>query len=178
MGHPRILGAVLAGGRSTRFGSDKALAELDGVRLIDHAVSALGRWCDTVVIVGRTDGPASSLPDWPAPDMGPLAGLAAALRHARGAGFDQVLTCGVDCPGLPDDLPGALFPAPAVVADQPVIGLWTASAAGAAEVILTGSGRHSMRALAEATGARLVTLAAPPANVNFPQDLAAISKDR
>ncbi|MFM5931891.1 MAG: molybdenum cofactor guanylyltransferase [Novosphingobium sp.] len=178
MSAPRILGAVLAGGQSTRFGSDKALAELDGVRLIDLAVSALAQWCDAVVIVGRTDGPVPVLPDWPAPDMGPLAGLAAALRHARGEGFDQVLTCGVDSPGLPADLPARLDPAPAVLADQPVIGLWPARAAEAAETILLGSGRHSMRALAEAVGARLVTLAAPPANVNFPQDLAAISKDR
>ena len=48
-----ILGAVLAGGLSTRFGSDKALAELDGHTLIARAVDALSGWCEYVVVVGR-----------------------------------------------------------------------------------------------------------------------------
>lgn len=178
MEHPPILGAVLAGGLSTRFGSDKALAEIEGRRLIDIAVAALERWCEKVVVVGRDQGPAPCIPDWPAPGMGPLAGLASALRHAQEQGFAYVLTCGVDSFGLPDDLFAQLEPGPCVLADQPVIGLWPASAAQDAEVILTGRGRHSMRALAEATGARLVSLERPPANVNFPEDLAAISKGR
>ena len=32
---------ILAGGRSTRFGSDKALAELDGQRLVDRALAGI-----------------------------------------------------------------------------------------------------------------------------------------
>src|SRR5687768_5356431 len=48
-----ILGAVLAGGQSSRFGSDKALAELDGRTLIARAVDALAGWCEYVVAVGR-----------------------------------------------------------------------------------------------------------------------------
>ena len=35
-----ILGVVLAGGKSTRFGSDKALAELGGRTLLARAVDA------------------------------------------------------------------------------------------------------------------------------------------
>lgn len=167
-----ILGAVLAGGRSTRFGSDKALAVLDGQTLIARAVALLGRQCSAVVVVGREEAPAPCIPDWPAPGMGPLGGLAAALRHARDNGFTDVLCISVDAVGLDDRLLGRLFPGPAYVESQPVIGLWPAHAADAVEAILRGTGKHSLRALVEATGARGVTLPRNPANINSPEDLA------
>ncbi len=171
-----ILGVVLAGGQSTRFGSDKALAELDGRTLIARAVDALSGWCEHVVVVGRETAPAPTLPDWPRHGMGPLAGIAAALHLARDEGYEAVLSCGVDSTRLPEDLPDLLSPAPAYVEGQPVIGLWPVSAAGAIEAILTGSGRHSMLAFAEAVGARAVKCAADPANINTPADLAALEK--
>lgn len=171
-----ILGCILAGGQSTRFGSDKALAELAGRTLLTHAVDALSGWCDHVVVVGRAEAPAPTLPDWPRPGMGPLGGIAAALRLARDAGYDAVLTCGVDSAALPDDLPGLLAPAPSFIADQPVIGLWPASAAEAVEAILAGDGRHSMRALAERLAARAVRLPSNCANINTPADLAALER--
>ena len=171
-----ILGAVLAGGQSVRFGSDKALAELNGHTLIARAVDSLSGWCEYVVVVGRELAPAPTLPDWPRPQMGPLAGIAAALHLARDEGYDAVLTCGVDSVLLPDDLPGILAPAPAYLAEQPVIGLWPASALGAIETILTSEGRHSMRQFAEAIGARAVQLAAIAANINTPADLAELEK--
>ncbi|MBK9011961.1 molybdenum cofactor guanylyltransferase [Novosphingobium sp.] len=169
-----ILGAVLAGGQSSRFGSDKALAELDGATLLARAVDSLSAWCDHVVVVGREEAPAPTLPDWPCAGMGPLGGIAAALRFARDEGYEAVLTLGVDAAGLPDDLPALLAPAPAYVASQPVIGLWPASAADAVAAILRGSGKHSLRALAEATGARAVRLGREPANINTEADLAAL----
>ncbi len=168
-----ILGVVLAGGLSTRFGSDKALAELDGHSLLARAVDLLSGWCELVVIAGREAGPAPCIPDWPHPGMGPLGGIAAGLHHARDADFAAVLSCGVDALGLPADLPALLSPAPAFLAAQPVIGLWPASAADAVEAILTGAGTHSMRAFADRSGARAVELDTPPANVNTPADLAA-----
>jgi len=168
-----ILGVVLAGGTSTRFGSDKALAELDGRTLLTRAVDALSGWCELVVITGRAAGPAPCIPDWPRPNMGPLAGLAAGLRHAQDLDYESVLTCGVDSPGLPPDLLGLLSPAPAYVAQQPVIGHWPASAAEIAVNILEGQGRHSMFAFAEAMKARAVELASPPPNINTQADLLA-----
>ncbi|MFD1611845.1 molybdenum cofactor guanylyltransferase [Sphingomonas tabacisoli] len=168
----KVLGAVLAGGRSSRFGSDKALAEYRGVPLIEHAVAALAAQCDAVVMVGRYGG----IADWPEPGCGPLGGLAGALRHARANLFDAVLSCGVDAPGVPADLRMSLMPAPAYVASQPVLGLWPVSAADALEEILTGSGRHSMLAFAEAIGARPVKLRHEPANVNTPEDLARLEQ--
>ena len=163
---------MLAGGVSSRFGSDKALALVDGQPLLALAVDALAGWCDHVVVVGRADAAAPCLPDWPQPGMGPLGGIAAALHYAADQGFEAVLTCGVDSLGLPDDLPALLSPAPAYVPHQPVIGLWPASAAPVIEAILTGPGRHSMRAFAEALGARSVALLTLSANINTPGDLA------
>jgi molybdopterin-guanine dinucleotide biosynthesis protein A len=173
-----ILGCVLAGGKSSRFGSDKALAELDGHTLLARAVDTLSGWCEYVVVVGRETAPAPTLPDWPAPGMGPLGGIAAALHLARDEHYEAVLTLGVDSVGLPDNLPDLLGSAPAYLESQPVVGLWPASASDAVEAILTGEGRHSMQAFAEAIGARAVKLAVKPANINTPADLAEQEKRR
>lgn len=167
-----ILGVVLAGGQSTRFGSDKALAKIGGRSLIALAVEQLSGWCDHVVIVGREAGPAPCLPDWPRPGMGPLGGLAAALHYAVDESYGEVISCGVDSPGLPADLPDLLFPAPACIDQQPVIGRWPAAeGARAIEAILRGTGRHSMFAFAESLGARRIVLPATPVNINRPEDL-------
>ena len=108
-----ILGVVLAGGLSTRFGSDKALAELGGHTLLARAVDTLSGLCEYVVIAGRDHGPAPCIPDWPRAGMGPLAGIAAGLRLAQDEEYETVLTCGVDSVDLPDDLVALLSPAPA-----------------------------------------------------------------
>lgn len=168
----RVLGAVLAGGMATRFGSDKALAELDGRSLLDHAVGALGEYCRDIVIIGRETGPVHTVPDWPRPGMGPLAGLAGALRHARDTGHAGVLSCGVDSFGLPADLAALLSPAPAYLSAQPVVGHWPVAALETLEDILTATGSHAIRRFCERVGARAVDCPDPPANINFPHDLA------
>lgn len=171
-----ILGCVLAGGQSSRFGSDKALAELHGETLIARAVDTLAGWCELVVVVGREQAPAPTLPDWPRLGMGPLGGIAAAIHHARQEQFEAVLTCGVDAPWLPENLPELLTPAPAYLADQPVIGLWPVSAGKALDTLLESDRKHSMLAFAEAINARAVRLPSPPANINTPADLAALQQ--
>ena len=169
-----ILGAVLAGGQSTRFGSDKALAQLGGHTLLAHAVDTLSGWCDHVVVVGRETAPAPTIPDWPHAGMGPLGGLAAALRLAADGGYGAVLSCGVDSLNLPEDLQRQLGLAPACLASQPIVGIWPADAAPVLEAILEGDGPHSMHRFASAIGARLVTLDRDPANINTPGDLEAL----
>lgn len=171
-----LLGAVLAGGKSRRFGSDKALAELDGHSLLLLAVDALSGWCERVIVVGREEAPAPTIPDWPHPDMGPLGGLAAALRYARDEGYVSVLTCGVDAARLPENLAALLSPAPSCLADQPVIGLWPADAAPLVEDLLLGSERKSMYHFAELARARLVKLDRAVPNINTPQDLDALAR--
>ena len=162
-----ILGAVLAGGQSSRFGSDKALAALGGRTLLARAVASLEAQCDGVIVVGRGD-----MSDRPRPGMGPLGVINAALHHAASHGFSDVLTCGVDCGGLGPQTCADLAPAPAYVADQPVIGLWPASAAPALDAFLASDAKHSMRAFAAMIGARAVSLSASPANINTRDDLA------
>jgi len=171
-----ILGAVLAGGQSTRFGSDKALAELAGRTLISLAVDGLSGLCEYVLVIGRETAPAPTLPDWPRPGMGPLGGIAAALHHALDEGYEVVLTCGVDSAELPDNLLDVLSPAPSYIADQPVIGLWPVSASETIDAILEGDGKHSMLRFAEAIGARPVKTSFKAANINTPADLAALEK--
>jgi molybdopterin-guanine dinucleotide biosynthesis protein A len=169
-----ILGVVLAGGQSTRFGSDKALAQWDGRSLLLHAVDNLSGQCEQVVIAGREIGPAPCIPDWPRPDMGPLAGIAAGLHYAQDMDFESVMTCGVDAPNVSQDTLASLGAPPCYLADQPVIGHWPVGAAKTLERILEGTGKHSMLAFAEAIGARAVKSSGKPANINSPADLAAL----
>ena len=169
-----ILGAVLAGGMSTRFGSDKALAELDGRSLLERAVASLKGLCDAVVIAGRDSDLAPSIPDWPRAGMGPLGGIAAALRHAQANGFASVVTCGVDCGGLSQNLLVDLSPPSAHLENQPVIGHWKSNTAPAVAALLQSEGRHSMLAFAQSVGSRAVASTHAPANINTPADLAAL----
>ncbi|MBB6427482.1 molybdenum cofactor guanylyltransferase [Sphingopyxis sp. JAI128] len=167
----RTLGAVLAGGRSRRFGSDKALATLDGRTLLDHALAALALHCDALVIVGRDGG----IADWPRPDMGPLGAFAGALGHAAEGGFDQLLTISVDCVRLPADLRALLEPAPAFLDSQPVIGLWPVPALATLQAMLEDERDLAVRAFARRIGARAVTCDFVPPNINSPADLARLS---
>ena len=167
---------MIAGGRSRRFGSDKALALLHGRPLIDHAIGILEPRVDAVVVCGREWGGLLSLADLPAPGLGPLGGIAAALAHAEENGFDSVLTIACDMPHVPAEvLDGLLRAAPSYCADAPILGHWPAELALALQSHL---GAHkaqrsllSIRRWAEAAGA--VPIAAPGLrNVNTPADLA------
>ena len=143
----RLLGAVLAGGQSRRFGSDKALAELDDRPLIAHAAAALAPHVETVAICGRAFGDYVALTDRPAPGLGPLGGLAAALRHAANAGYDAVLSIGCDIPTLPRNLVDALLAAGAPVAARamPICGLWRADDADLLDAHLASTDDRSDR---------------------------------
>lgn len=78
------IGAVLAGGSSTRMGSDKSMLEYMDAPLIDHIVATMSLALDEVVVCGGDyHGPLDVLAD-PVADAGPLAGLLAALVHAAG----------------------------------------------------------------------------------------------
>lgn len=167
-----ILGAIFSGGQALRFGRDKALVDVAGERMIDRIAVRLAAQCDAIVLCGRTLEGYRSVPDRPAPGLGPLGGLAAALRSAVENGCTHVLTVPCDVPDIPGDLLARLGSAPAYATDCPVIGIWPAGLADPIDAFLDDGSDRSMRAWTRACGAR----AAPPlglANINRPDDLAA-----
>ena len=174
----KVLGALLAGGASSRFGSDKALALLNGRRLIDHAMDALCPHCDALAVVGREEPGLTSIADWPQPGLGPLGGVAGALRYARHHGFNSVLTASVDCLTLPRNLRDILGPAPAYISSQPVIGWWPAETLAALEVILQAGKNRSVRHFADQVGARPAEHDFALPNINSPADLAGVRTGR
>lgn len=173
-----ILGAIFAGGAARRFGSDKAAALIDGRPMIEHVAERLARQCDAVVVVGRSWPGMRSVVDAPEPGLGPLGALAGALVHAEAQGYALVLTSGCDLPDLPDDLATSLAPAPAVVRGQPLLGLWEAARAAELIAYLTAGGDRAMRSWIAHAGARQVTLAEQPSNINTPDELARFSATR
>jgi molybdopterin-guanine dinucleotide biosynthesis protein A len=172
----RLLGAVIAGGMSRRFGSDKALALFEGRTMIAHAVAMLEREVGRVVICGRAESIAGLpwLADRPAPDLGPLGGISAALHFARDEGFGAVLTLGCDMPRLPPDLFGMLRAAgpSAFIAEAPIIGLWSVALADPLDAHLRGGGDRSIRRWAMQAGVTCVTLGEDLPNINTRADLA------
>ena len=174
----RFLGAVLAGGASRRFGSDKALASLRGKSLLDHAVGSLAEYVDVVAVCGRLHPTLLSLPDRPRPGLGPLGGLNAALRYAQANGFRAVLTTGCDMPCFPEASVALLDGKGAVALEQQhLMGRWPASLAPVLDAYLASSTDRSVRGWLAVAGTRLVAATAPPPNVNTPEDLARLERE-
>jgi len=173
-----VLGAIFAGGMASRFGSDKAAAEIDGVALIDLVAARLAPQCDALVVVGRAWKQLPCIGDRPRPGLGPLGALAGALAHAMEQGHAAVLTSGCDLPDLPQDLLGRLSPSSAVLDGQPLVGLWAASLYPQLIAHLESDERRSMRGWIEKVGARLVEPPRALANINTPDELAAFRDSR
>ncbi len=167
-----ILGAVLAGGRSRRFGSDKAGAMLGDHSLLAHARRALSPHVAEVVVIGGADG----IPDLPRPDLGPLGGIAAALDHAATHGFRCVLTLGCDMPVLPAELVEALMRRdPSYCAEAPILGLWPAALGAQLLSYLEVAPERSVKGWARTVGALPIASPVTIPNVNTPADLAMLA---
>jgi molybdopterin-guanine dinucleotide biosynthesis protein A len=87
--HHELTGILLAGGASTRFGSPKELAVVDGETLGDRAWRLLGEACHERIRVGP-----GGLDD---PGTGPVAAIAAGLRVAS---HEIAIVIPVDMPKL------------------------------------------------------------------------------
>ena len=190
-GDPRVLGVVLAGGRSSRFGSDKALALADGAPLLHRAVQLLASECDQVVVASSRPEHdvvgARRLPDLRAA-KGPLGGMEAAFVHAREQGFPVVLVLACDLPSVDaarvrglisglGDAPAASFTRDGAPGFEPLFAVYRASCLEPLQALLD-EGRFQARALFERVGGRLLT-GSPGGllNVNQPHDLKAFHED-
>jgi molybdopterin-guanine dinucleotide biosynthesis protein A len=182
----RVLGVVLAGGRSSRMGREKAFAPLRGRPLLAHVLERLSPQVGGVALNANGDParfsafPCPVLPDAVA-DAGPLAGIVAGLRHAAAGPWQAVATCPSDAPFLPPDLVERLWRG--VGAEQaacvrtpdglePLFALWRTGALAAAERALGGD-RLAVRDVLAEVGFAAVDWpdAAPFANLNTPEDL-------
>lgn len=193
-----MLGVVLAGGRATRMGgADKGLLRLGEATLLDHVLARFAPQCAGVAISANGDPArfsrfglpviADSLPDFP----GPLAGILAGLDWAAGEGGDAIVTAAADTPFLPRDLAARLRDAAAAkgtavalaaspdetgaLRRHPTFGLWPVALrdelrAGLAE------GQRKLALWADRHGAATAQFPAegfdPFFNVNTPDDMA------
>ena len=102
---PRLLGAILAGGHSSRMGQDKADILVTGSTMLEMVATAMSSVTDHIVILG------GERPGWECwPDTvqggGPLAGIATALSRAA---EDHVAVVAVDHPFVRPQTLAALF---------------------------------------------------------------------
>lgn len=84
---------VLAGGRSSRMGADKAQMRIDGRRLIDVALEHVPPDWERIVVASTDLGMPTVCED--PPFGGPVAGIAAGMRHLR---TSYIAVMAVDAP--------------------------------------------------------------------------------
>mgnify|MGYP003394082282 CR=1 FL=1 len=162
----RIAGAVLAGGRSSRMGQNKALMTYHGQTLLDHAIGLLQQTgIEDVFVSGAYEG-YRCIPDR-AEFFGPAAALRDILQELKN--YDGVLAVPVDMPLLTAEILTRLtaqnggafyeeFPLPAFIPLP--------------SSTLKKGDKDSVYALLEQLGIQAIPLSNPSAftNVNAPED--------
>jgi len=100
-----LTGAILAGGKSLRYGRNKALEVIRGKSLIEHAVASLCRLCDPVLMVANDLTLylhlRAVLVQDAIPEQGPLGGIYTALLFSP---HPWILAKATDMPLLVEDL--------------------------------------------------------------------------
>lgn len=167
----KLLGAIIAGGGSLRFGGDKASALLGGKALIDHVADALRPQVDALIVSGREWPGLNAVPDHPAPDMGPLGGLCGLLDYAAQHHYDAVLTAGCDVLPVPD-LRALVGPTASVIKNNWLFGFWPAELFDKLDHHLAAQNDRSMRHWIAVSGAREVPCEIEFHNINTPADFA------
>lgn len=181
---------LLAGGRSHRFGSEKATALFHGRPLMDIVAERFER-CASFAISAR-DGAAAArrayeanieiLTDDPRHPAGPLAGVCAGLSWAKGKGLEFLATAPCDSPFLPHELFSVLLsgsdgaPAAYAVTDEgefPLCAVWSVALEAPLSQVLNSGAHPAVRAFLAAHSARRVSFADTQAfaNTNTIEDL-------
>ncbi len=188
----KILGAIIAGGASTRMGGrEKSFLELDGTTLLERTLSRLRFQVDEVIINANGDASrfaatdAKIVADLLANVGTPLAGLHAALDHGQSHGFDAVVTLPSDAPFLPLDLVERLLEGGEVsgaaiarsgAQDHYLTGIWTTGMAKPLGRLIEHEGVRRVQDFVIRAKAEKVVWAAIPHdpffNINTPEDLA------
>ena len=192
MAEPRIGGLVLAGGRSSRFGAEKAVQTLGGITLLERSLAALRGVAVAVAVSAPPDSGAADLArsrglplitDDPNHPSGPLAGIAAGLAWARTGGFALLATLACDLPGVDAAivrrlvLPGGGY-AVAGGRIQSLCAVWPVTALDALTEALNGGDHPAVHEMLRRSGATAVAFEdpAPFANLNTRDDLAAFER--
>ncbi len=94
-----LTGIILAGGISSRMGTDKALIEINGKSMIENACILLKDFCDEIILSTSVSVIYSlvnvtSIPD-EKPGLGPIGGIYTCLQHSN---TDKNLIIAVDIP--------------------------------------------------------------------------------
>jgi molybdenum cofactor guanylyltransferase len=162
-----IAAFILAGGKSTRMGIDKAFVPLHGRTLLERALETAHSVTPNVHIVGdRTKfAPFGPVIEDIFPGCGPLGGIHAALRTSR---FDVNLILAVDVPFASPTLlkylvrkaiqsPALLITVPSMGQGlQPLCAVYRREFAERAENAL-GSGRYKIDALFDPSQTQMIT---------------------
>ena len=191
-----IAGLVLSGGRSLRFGGEKAAALLGGKPLLLWASERLQGMCGAVAVNTRPGTEAEALAqvhrlpvlhDAPGDADGPLSGIKAGLAWAAAIGARSLAVSPCDAPLLPPDLFSRLSEAAAengaamaVTADgrQPLCAVWPVEALAVVTAALADGAHPATWRVLEGLGARAVRFDPPEAfaNLNTREDLAAAAE--
>jgi molybdopterin-guanine dinucleotide biosynthesis protein A len=185
-----IGGLLLTGGASRRMGEDKALIEVGGRRLVDHAAALLTAVADPVIEVGPGWSGLPAVREDP-PGSGPLAALGAGAAALRAAGHNgPVLVLAVDMPRVGVELlrflagrPGAATAVPRAGGHpQPMCARYGPDVLAAVDERLAGGGRSLRDLLETLAGSGAVSWVEPEewapvagpdafADVDTPEDL-------
>ncbi len=191
----KVTGCILAGGRSRRFGSDKALIIWRGKSLLTHAVERLRPQVDDLVINTNSDAPeyqTLAIPlvrDQAESFDGPLAGVLAGLAWARKSGASHLATIAVDSPLFPENLVAALskkagkkiIAAESASGLHPTFALWPVSAETVLASWLASGQSRKMTDFLKSQSFDTVMFSGkgsldPFFNINTPEDLALLSR--